>query len=120
MTCTMIAHHCAPETKKFAKAAIIPVLASAPYLRYACLLLKLSIKFASFATASIGMALYNEARHPPTDRWPARFVKPRVFASARNCFVKSASSPLMTKGTFIRDLQSLFTGHEKNPLLLSM
>merc|ERR1712228_992173 len=86
----------------------------------ACLALNLSIRFASLATPSTGMALYNDARHPPTERWPARFVKPRAFASARNCFVKSASSPLMTNGTFIRERQSLSTGHEKKPPLLSM
>merc|ERR1712222_91721 len=86
----------------------------------ACLALNLSMRFASLATPSTGMALYNDARHPPTERWPARFVSPSVFASARNCFVKSASSPLITNGTFMRDRHSLSTGHEKKPLLLSM
>merc|ERR1712226_356769 len=77
-----------------------------------CLALNLSMKFASFATPSIGIALYREARQPPTERWPARFVIPSAFVSAKNCFVRLASSPLMTNGTFMRDRQFLSTGQE--------
>jgi hypothetical protein len=67
------------------------------------------ISATSASTPSSGMALYTDARMPPTERCPFSCIRPRLSHAFRNSF--SSSGVDMVKGMFITLRTAGATGH---------